>query len=325
MRSHTGRYLFLVERAHALRASKKCRLHDWLWVIPTTLIIIGFGSIAIVGFFYANDAINPADNLCHIGLPRTVTIPLLCFDVLIQVILTFSFIYLLGPVIRLNDISGSRRIASRLASAASNCDWFRRRRGGLVVHNLGNPQVARRIEKLLWRTFIGSCLVLFPTVANMIQLTILHGRERGFICLTLCTLDGMIYLPLVSSNTESAVIWAICVLHWLMNSTVAEVKPLPRYVQLLLFLPADCRVTATDMGFRQRTNRADTPESIAAHPPTKAPTKPPAQMPSVSSLGISLDSPGKTDSFSAEGLDRSTDLTPVPRTPASRRGSYFHR
>jgi hypothetical protein len=54
-----------------------------------------------------------------------------------------------------------------------------------------NPHVARRLKTLLWRTFVGSCLVLLPTVGNLLQLTILEGNELGFVCLICCTLDGM--------------------------------------------------------------------------------------------------------------------------------------
>jgi hypothetical protein len=135
---------------------------------------------------------NPVDGLCHIGLPTKVLVPLLVFDIVINVLLTLTFVYLLGPVIRLNDISGPRRSASRVANAISSC-CFESRKRSINVH-LGNPHVARRIEKLMWRTFIGSVLVLIPTVANLVQLIILHGSEKGFLCLTICTLDGMFFV-----------------------------------------------------------------------------------------------------------------------------------
>lgn len=138
---------------------------------------------------------NPADQLCHIGLPRMILIPLLVFDVGINVLLTLTFIYLLGPVIRLNDISGSQRSATRLAKAVSSCCMESRKKNANIPVHLGNPQIARRIEKLLWRTFFGSCLVLIPTIGNLVQLIILDGSEKGFICLTICTLDGMLPSP----------------------------------------------------------------------------------------------------------------------------------
>lgn len=44
------RYLFLVERAHAIRAPKLSRFKDWLWIASNLFIAVGFGSIAVCGF-----------------------------------------------------------------------------------------------------------------------------------------------------------------------------------------------------------------------------------------------------------------------------------
>lgn len=38
-------YLFLVERAHAIRAPRARRLHDWVWMSGILVIAIGFGAV----------------------------------------------------------------------------------------------------------------------------------------------------------------------------------------------------------------------------------------------------------------------------------------
>jgi hypothetical protein len=165
-------------------------MKDWLWVLPTVVIIIGFGSIAGLGFTYPNARMNPADGMCHLGTPNFVTIALLGFDITANIALTLLFVYLLGPVIRMNDFSGSNYITSRLAKAMTTCCASARKRD--TGANLGNPRVAKRIEKLLWRTFAASCLVPIPTAANLAQLIVFSGKETGIICLSMCTVDGML-------------------------------------------------------------------------------------------------------------------------------------
>jgi hypothetical protein len=167
------------------------RSKDPLWIGPTVIIVLGFGSIASLGFESPNARMDPTDGLCHLGLPNFVTIPLMSFDIVTNVLLTVLFVYLLGPVMRMNDFSNSNRIMRRLANAANTCCVSARKRN-IGGPNLGNPRVAKRIEKLLWRTFAGSCLVLMPTVANMSQLIYFNGQERGLICLSVCNVDGML-------------------------------------------------------------------------------------------------------------------------------------
>ncbi|KAH7357442.1 hypothetical protein BKA66DRAFT_574439 [Pyrenochaeta sp. MPI-SDFR-AT-0127] len=192
-------YLFLVERAHALRAPYVRRTRDWLWVIGTLTIAVVFGTIAVAGFVWPIANISKKDGRCRIGLPQYVTIPLLSFDVLINILLTLVFVFLLSPLIR----SGSHSTAAFPASRFTKCLgslWRRPRPSHSLDLRPANQVRAKKIERLLWRTFIGSCLVLIPTVGNMASLTSLKGRELGWVCLTICTFD---------------VTWTVGVLHWL--------------------------------------------------------------------------------------------------------------
>ncbi|KAH7087687.1 hypothetical protein FB567DRAFT_442309, partial [Paraphoma chrysanthemicola] len=198
---------FLVERAHALRAPYMRRTKDWLWIVGASSIVFGFGGIAVVAFMWPLSDISAVDGRCRMGLLRRVTMPILAFDVVINILLTIVFIYLLNPVIRSNSLSLSGCSASRVADYIGSCCRKSRKKG--VQLRTANPHVARRLKKLLWRTFIGSCLVLIPTAGNLAQLTVLQGRELGFVCLTICTLD---------------VTWSCSVFHWLVTSSDADEK-----------------------------------------------------------------------------------------------------
>lgn len=64
-------------------------------------------------------------------------------------------------------------------------------KSGILAADGGNQRVVLKLEKLLWKTFAGSVLVIISTVANVSTLTALGGRELGWVCLTTCTFDGM--------------------------------------------------------------------------------------------------------------------------------------
>ncbi|KAF1850842.1 uncharacterized protein K460DRAFT_328129 [Cucurbitaria berberidis CBS 394.84] len=200
-------YLILVERAHALRAPYMRRTYDWLWITGTLSIAAVFGTIAVTGFIWPIANISRKDGRCRIGLPQFVTIPLLTFDVFINVLLTLVFVYLLSPLVRAGSLPTAAFPASRFTKCFGSLCSRSRARNSVDLHT-SNQQRARTIEKLLWRTFIGSCLVLIPTVGNMASLTSFKGRELGWVCLTICSVD---------------VTFTVCVFHWLtLGSSEAD-------------------------------------------------------------------------------------------------------
>ena len=174
------------------------RTHDWLWLTGTLIIVVVFGAIAVAGFVWPIASMSPTDGRCRIGLPRFVTIPMLSFDVVINILLTLVFVYLLSPLVRAGSLSTAAFPVSRFTtSLGSLCSRSSARIGLDICPN--DHLRAKRIEKLLWRTLIGSCLVLVPTVGNMAILTSLKGRELGWVCLTACSFDSR-YVTILHTN-----------------------------------------------------------------------------------------------------------------------------
>ena len=64
-------YVFLVERAHSLRAPYARRMDDWLWVVSMLVLGIGFGAIAVTAFIWPVVALSNSGR-CQIGLPLKV-------------------------------------------------------------------------------------------------------------------------------------------------------------------------------------------------------------------------------------------------------------
>lgn len=81
-------YIFLVERAHALRAPYPRRAHDWIWLARMIVVASGFGTITVFAFIYPLTGLSTRDGKYRIDLPLKVTIPLLSFNTIINLALT---------------------------------------------------------------------------------------------------------------------------------------------------------------------------------------------------------------------------------------------
>jgi hypothetical protein len=174
-----NRYLFLVERAHALRAPYMTRYHDRLWLYSTIGVVVSLGTIGCVAFILPVYWINEGDGRCRIGLKRYTGVPLLTCDIVINIYLTLVFVYLLRPLVRGSQPSGGS-FASRLAFWIGNM-CSRAKRKATVDLRRSNQVMAKRVETLLWKTFLGTVLVIVPTAANLASICILQGDELAFV------------------------------------------------------------------------------------------------------------------------------------------------
>ncbi|KAF2788086.1 hypothetical protein K505DRAFT_286769 [Melanomma pulvis-pyrius CBS 109.77] len=217
-------YLFLLERARIVRSPFMPRHRDYLWLPGIIIIVGGFGTIAIIGYLSPIVELSALDGRCRIGLPSQVSFPLLSFDVGVNILLTGVFLWLLRPVLSfhglgtLGGVCGNRvtravkRSLGRTSELESGSRSSSSNDGNTAVFEGEDERLTRAINRniktLLWKSLIGSCAIMLPTVANMAQFYIMQGRELGWICLTICTLD---------------VSWGIIVINWLtIGSAEAE-------------------------------------------------------------------------------------------------------
>ena len=191
------------------------------------IICGGFGAIAIVGYMSPVVELSTLDGRCRIGLPPRVSFPLLCFDVAVNFLLTGVFFWLLRPVL---DFHGLLRMST----------WFGDRLTSKVKQSVHKREIEletalegaslksamnKNIRILLWKCLIGSTLVMLPTVANMTQFYIMNSRELGWVCLTICTLDGTSPHPKPpqSQVLTKSVSWGVIIVNWLtIGSAEAE-------------------------------------------------------------------------------------------------------
>ena len=197
--------LFLVERAHAVRYRLKRRQQDWVWVASVAIIIVGFGGIAGLAFAYPIADIAE-DNKCRIGVPTKVTLPLLVYDILINVALTGVFIALLRPLLAFQSFHKSLAKHQDDGHAKSHAMVSIAGQGGRVPStdssvelatssvrtgqpHAGDPSVCS-LRILIYKSLAGAVAMLIPTIINLGLLFRWKGQEQGWLCFTLCTLDG---------------------------------------------------------------------------------------------------------------------------------------
>lgn len=159
------------------------------------LVCLGFGAIAVISFVWALAEISPIDGKCRIGLPRKVTIPMLTYDIAINIGFTVLFVYLLWPLLSFHS--------QRSRSGHSNY-WPRsllqrgQRQPDIEIHendqirvDVGNQRLRGVLRRLVFKTVIGGFLIMIPTAANLTLLFEMKGHEPGWLCFTVCFLDGM--------------------------------------------------------------------------------------------------------------------------------------
>ena len=168
-------YLFLVERLRQVRASEVPRHKDGLFYIGVLIVLGGFGTLAVFAFLDPVASLAETDGRCRIGLPSTVTLPLLVYDVTINFLLTAVF-WKLG--LRYVRKQTSKKMVDILKSTLP----FRKMK---VI-----PTQENVLLFLMVKSTIGAMAIIVPTVVNIAILFVLHGHEQGWLCFSICIIDG---------------------------------------------------------------------------------------------------------------------------------------
>nr|GAT47542.1 predicted protein [Mycena chlorophos] len=145
-------YLFLSEKVYIVWAppgTRRSRCPVYLLCIGTIFLYLG---IILAMYFGRIAEFRGGDGHCEIGLKPTASLPLLSYDLYINVLLTSLFLY---PIAR----------PGRLKLANAN------------------------LRRVATRTLIAALASLTTSTINIGVLTILHGRELGWLCLGSCGSD----------------------------------------------------------------------------------------------------------------------------------------
>lgn len=144
-------YFFLVEKAYVIRGSWQPRLKDRLYLFNFFGMICPYLVVIALNFVFRFAYIND-QGFCIIGMRKFAMLPLIIFDVIVNVYLTTLFLIPL------------RKLYS-------------------YQHNINTT-----LRTVALRTFVGSCATLISSVVNLTVLMVLKG-EQGWICLMCCNAD----------------------------------------------------------------------------------------------------------------------------------------
>ncbi|KAK1991771.1 hypothetical protein LX36DRAFT_589774, partial [Colletotrichum falcatum] len=161
-------YLFMVERAHIIRQTRKPRMKSKLYLVNSFGMLGVFVLIVIMNFVFR--ITHFVDGICIIGMQTPVILPLISFDAAVNVYLTILFLL---PLLSLHSVKYNFWKPWTL-------DWRNRR----IPRSPPNI----RLRKLVIRTFIGSCWTLLSSVTNLTVLMALNG-EVAWLCLLCCNTD----------------------------------------------------------------------------------------------------------------------------------------
>jgi len=199
-------YVFLVERVHVVRAPYVGRSQDRIYIGCTLFMIAAFTGVVINAWIHPYTKMYASDGRCHMGIIKKVTIPFLLIDILMDIVLTGVFVYLLRPTIKDNGLSNFPSIfnTKRPCETSPTPPTHRESR---------KTTVQRSIRKLLRKSIIGALLITVPTVALFfVQYYVVEGKGPAFVCSTICLVDGNT-TPIRPSNLNTDIQNSILGLH----------------------------------------------------------------------------------------------------------------
>ncbi|KAJ7247606.1 hypothetical protein B0H12DRAFT_736805 [Mycena haematopus] len=141
-------YAFLIEKVHVVWAVGEKRFRSPVYIICAVTVGLYAGVITLL-FFGRISQFQVGDNVCVIGLQAIASIPLLSYDLYVNVLLTGLFLW---PLIR---------------------------------SNLSTP----RLRRVAIRTLLSSGVALTTSTVNIVVLTVLRGHELGWAFLASCGTD----------------------------------------------------------------------------------------------------------------------------------------
>ncbi|KAJ7472550.1 hypothetical protein FB451DRAFT_1398761 [Mycena latifolia] len=144
-------YSFLTEKVYIVWDTQRRRLRSPVYLVCAITVGLYIAIILIV-FLGRVEQFREGDGACVLGLRPSASLPLLSYDLYINILLTSLFLW---PLMR---------------SAHSSA----------------------QLRRVAIRTLFASAVALTTSTVNMTVLTIMKGRELGWVCLASCGLDVII-------------------------------------------------------------------------------------------------------------------------------------
>lgn len=190
------RYLFLLERVHIVRAPFIDRVKDPVWIFGAALIVVGWAATTAYEYVAPRSELSRVDGLCRIGIRPDSAIAVLVLDTIVNVALAAIFIWQLRPALGSivhRDSAGSFKFTAG-TSNRSLLNIFRpptSERGRTTTR----ANSARKVEAMLMRNVVGSCLLLCAQIANNVLFLTWPFATHSHVCQLMCLTDSKLASP----------------------------------------------------------------------------------------------------------------------------------
>ncbi|KAJ7804275.1 hypothetical protein B0H14DRAFT_3883600 [Mycena olivaceomarginata] len=141
-------YAYLSEKVYIVWDTGRSRSRSPVYLVCLVMVCL-YAAVIVVMIVGRINEFREGDGACVIGLKLTASLPLLSYDLYINVLLTALFLW---PLLR-----------SRLSN--------------------------KRLRHLATRTFVASAMALTTSTVNIAFLTVMDGRELVWLCLASCGMD----------------------------------------------------------------------------------------------------------------------------------------
>ncbi|KAL5878633.1 hypothetical protein ACKVWH_007799 [Pyricularia oryzae] len=173
---------YALTKVHIVQESRKSRLKSRIYLINSFGMMGIYVIIIIMNFIFRVNFYD--DGTCVIGQTRFVLIPLIAFDVFINIYLTILFLI---PLLKLYSVHLKVRRPYTLVLHSAKMAY--------TTPNL-------RLRRLAFRTFVGTCCTLASSVTNMTVLMVLNG-ESSWLCFIACNSDVLFSALVIQWVTAS--------------------------------------------------------------------------------------------------------------------------
>ena len=158
------------------------RRRDPIWLVGMVITVGFFGGMATWAIATPHAGISVVDGYCRIGSDMIPSYITFSFDIIINIGLTFVFVWLLLPVLK-NQARGIQTSQPRARNPYSL--------GGVLDINLEkDDQLTLSVKKMLTRNIIGSALTFVAGAINLVVYFVDATSQIAFVCYTLCVIDG---------------------------------------------------------------------------------------------------------------------------------------
>ncbi|KAJ7767288.1 hypothetical protein B0H16DRAFT_1716908 [Mycena metata] len=141
-------YAFLTEKVYIVWDTGRPRFRSPVFLVCIATVF-SYVAVIIIMIIGRVEQFRPGDHACVIGLKPTASIPLLSYDLFINILLTTLFLW---PLLRSTHSSA-------------------------------------RLRRVATRTLVASAMALTTSTINIAVLTIMKGRQLGWLCLACCGVD----------------------------------------------------------------------------------------------------------------------------------------